>query len=105
MTLPPFEPALPVFIIAAATGAAALLVLARAIFGKPLRPPWFQIPAVGLRLAAIALVALLLMNPCDSIVSETPEGRSLVLLDESASMSLGTRWEDSLKWIGDFGRR
>lgn len=93
----PFEPAFPVRTIAAAAGVAALLVLVRAIFGKPMRPAWFQFPAVALRLAAIVLVALLLMNPSNNIATKTPDSHSLVLLDESASMSPGTRWADSLK--------
>ena len=47
---------------------AVLLTLARAIFGRPLRPAWLHAPVLLLRLGAIVLVANKLYE--DSVASE-----------------------------------
>nr|MDQ3623799.1 hypothetical protein [Verrucomicrobiota bacterium] len=104
MTLPPFEPVFPAPLIIGVAATAAVLAVARAIFGKPLKPAWIQAPVLVLRLAAIAVVAVFLLNPSDAINVPSPESRSLVLLDESASMSLGapTRWDEACQWMTEF---
>ncbi|MDB6154109.1 MAG: hypothetical protein JWL90_2562, partial [Chthoniobacteraceae bacterium] len=104
MNFPPFEPVFPVPVIIGITSASALLAIGRAIFGKPLKPAWMHAPVIVLRLAAIALVTLFLMNPSDSITVKAPQSRALVLLDASASMSLGapSRWEEACKWVHEF---
>src|SRR5688572_26440802 len=104
MTLPPFEPVFPTPVIIGIAAAAGVLTLARAIRGKPLRPSWLQGPVLVLRAAAIALVALFLLNPSDAIIVTAPDTRSLILVDESASMSLGspTRWDEARQWLAKF---
>jgi uncharacterized membrane protein len=104
VTLPSFEPVFSAPLIIGLAATAGALTVIRAIFGKPLKPAWFQAPVLALRLAAIALVALFLLNPSDSITVKSPESRSLILLDESASMSLGdpSRWDEAGKWITEF---
>ncbi|MDB6175761.1 MAG: hypothetical protein JWL59_5072 [Chthoniobacteraceae bacterium] len=104
MNFPLFEPVFPVPVIIGITSASALLAIGRAIFGKPLKPAWMHAPVMVLRLAAIALVTLFLMNPSDSIAVKAPQSRALVLLDASASMSLGapSRWEEACKWVHEF---
>src|SRR5687767_3610274 len=99
-----FDPALPVALVAGLAGIAALLTLVRAISGKPLRPAWLQGPVVLLRWAALALLAIIILNPSESITLHTPESRSLVLLDGSASMSLGkpSRWHDAAAWTTEY---
>ena len=98
-----FQPALPVWLIAALAGAAALLVILRASRGPALQAPWMKGAAVMLRLGAIALLALVLMNPSLSVQLPARSSRSLILVDASASMTLGaeegrTRWEEATAW-------
>lgn len=104
MTLPPFEPVFPVPVIIGVAAASAVLAIARAVFGKSLQPRGIQAPVLLLRLGAITLVAIFLMNPSTPVSVKSPEGRSVVLLDKSGSMSLGapTRWEEAGKWIKEF---
>lgn len=104
MTLPSFEPVFPIPLIVVLAAVAAVLTGARAMFGQPLKPGWLQGPVLLLRFSAIAFVTLFLLNPSDPINVATPESRSLVLLDESSSMSLGapTRWAEASQWTTDF---
>ncbi len=104
MTLPDFDPAFPIPVIASVAGAAALFTLYRAFTGRPMRPAWVQGPAVLLRLAVIALLAFILMNPVKRVTQHTPESSSMILLDRSASMKLATgdsktRWTDAKAWV------
>ena len=103
MTLPDFDPAFPVPVIAALTGVAAAFTLYRAFRGRPMTPAWAQGPVVLLRLVVIALLAFILLNPVERITLQAPESSSLILLDKSASMKLGmgdktTRWSEAKGW-------
>lgn len=102
-----YQPAMPVPVIAALAGAAAVLAVWRALRGRALRSPAWQAGALLLRLAAIALLALLLLNPSESITAPQRTTRSLVLLDASASMTLAgegsaTRWQEATAWTRDY---
>lgn len=109
MQLPPFEPVFPVPLIAASTGAMAVFAIVRAFRGYPLNPGWLQVPALLLRLLAIAVLGILLLNPSHPIQISVPASHSIVLLDKSASMSLGppggpTRWETAVQFVKDVSR-
>ncbi len=106
MTLPSFQPVFPMPVILGVAAVAAMLALARAFLGRALRPAWLQAPVLLLRFGSIALVAVFLLNPSDSIFVQTPESHSLVLVDESASMSLGapSRWDEAKQWLEQFRR-
>lgn len=104
MTLPDFSPAFPLPWIISLAAAAALFTIYRAIRGASMKPAWFQLPAVLLRLCVIALLALVLMNPSKRMVIENPKRDSLILLDRSSSMKLGAsekdnRWTEARKWV------
>jgi uncharacterized membrane protein len=98
------QPALPVPLIVGLAGASALLAVMTALRGRPLRPSWLQVPVLVLRLAVIALLTFILLNPSENVTTPVKASRSAVLLDTSASMTLagttddGTRWEEALKW-------
>ncbi|MCW1921115.1 glutamine amidotransferase [Luteolibacter arcticus] len=103
MTLPDFDPAFPIPVIAALAGTAAVFTLYRAFRGRPMQPAWVQGPVVLLRLMVIALLAFILMNPVERITLQAPESSSMILLDKSASMKLATgekttRWSDAKAW-------
>lgn len=104
MTLPEtYSPALPVPLIAALAGGALLVAGWRALRGRPLRPAWMQGPVLLLRAAAIALLALLMLNPSDNITLPATEARPVILLDRSGSMALAaeqdrTRWQEAQAW-------
>ncbi len=103
MTLPDFDPAFPIAVIAALAGAAAVFTLYRAVRGRPMTPAWVQGPVVLLRLVVIALLAFILMNPVERVTLQAPESNSMILLDMSASMKLATgdkttRWSDAKAW-------
>src|SRR5829696_2202225 len=104
MSIPPLEPAFPTPAIIAIVVTVAGLTVARAILGKPLRPTWLHAPVLTLRFAAIGLVAFFLLNPSEPILVKAPDSRSVLLLDESASMSLGepSRWNEAKQWIAQF---
>jgi uncharacterized membrane protein len=102
------QPVVPVPVVAVLAGGAALLTLWRAVRGRPLRHPGLQVPAVLLRLAAIALLTWILLNPSDQVTAPQRQSRSLVLLDASASMTLAgdsepaTRWQEATAWTRDY---
>ncbi|MEK7952125.1 glutamine amidotransferase [Luteolibacter soli] len=103
MTLPDFDPAFPIPVIAVLAGAAAVFTIYRAVRGRPMTPAWLQGPAVLLRLVVIALLAFILLNPIERITLQAPESSSMILLDKSASMKLATgdkttRWSDAKAW-------
>jgi uncharacterized membrane protein len=103
MTLPDFDPAFPIPVIAALAGVAAAFTLYRAFRGRPMTPAWAQGPVVLLRLVVIALLAFILLNPVERITLQAPESSSMILLDKSASMKLATgdkttRWSDAKAW-------
>jgi len=102
MTLPAFDPAFPIPLIATVAGAAALFTIYRAFAGR--RLGWLQVPAVLLRLVVIALLTIVLLNPSQRITLDKPENRSLLLIDRSSSMKLATgeqknRWTDAREWV------
>lgn len=106
MTPPDFDPAFPIPVIATLAGSAAVFTLYRAFRGRPMKPVWVQGPVVLLRLAVIALLSFILMNPVKRITLEAPESSSLILLDKSASMKLATgenatRWTDARSWAAE----
>ncbi|HEY1121642.1 MAG TPA: glutamine amidotransferase, partial [Haloferula sp.] len=103
MTLPDFDPVLPIPVIAALAGAAAVVTIYRAFRGRAMSPSWLQGPVVLLRFVVIALLAFILMNPVKRITLQAPESSSIILLDKSASMKLATgdkttRWSDAKAW-------
>ncbi len=103
MTLPDFDPAFPLPIIAALAGLSVIFLILRAFRGRRMQPGWLQVPVVVLRLGTIALLALILLNPVRRVTRTTPESHSLILVDRSASMRLATdedstRWTDATDW-------
>ena len=109
MQLPPLDPVFPIPVIAAVTGVGALLAIVRVVWGRPLRPAWLQVPVLLLHLAALAVIAALLLNPSLPVQTPVPASRSLLLIDKSASMSLGapgqlTRWQEAVKWVDEVSR-
>ena len=92
------DPVFPIPLIAAIAGVATLFALYRAATGRTMRPAWLQFPALLFRVVAVALLALFLLNPSTPVNVTVPDSRAVVLLDESASMSLGTRWQDASAW-------
>ncbi len=104
MTTPDFDPVFPTPIIIGAGVIAAALAVRQTFIGPALKPDWIKAVALFLRLGVIALAALFLLNPSEPVSSKTKENRSLVLVDESASMSLGSpsRWEEAGKWVTQF---
>jgi len=74
--------------------------------GRKLTPRWFHGPALLARLAVIALLVLLLMNPVKNVLVEVPTGRSVILIDRSLSMTLEaegsqSRWEVAQMWAAE----
>ena len=109
MPLPFFEPVFPVPVIAVVMGVSALVAIVRTASGRELQPGWLKFPALLLRLAALGLIALLLLNPSMPIQIPLPASRSVVLIDQSASMGLNapgqpTRWQEAVKWVDEVSR-
>ena len=92
------DPVFPIPLIATVAGVAVLLTIFRAATGRAMRPSWLQFPALVFRVAAVALLALFLLNPSTPVNVTVPDSRAVILVDESASMSLGTRWQDASAW-------
>jgi uncharacterized membrane protein len=104
-TMPEWSPVISVTAIAVLAGGAALLTLVRAVRGKPVRPLWMHGGAVLLRLAAIALLATALLNPSQSVTLPSTGPRTVILTDNSASMTLAaeanmTRYDAATQWAG-----
>jgi uncharacterized membrane protein len=102
------QPALPVALIAGLAACAAIIAVTAAIRGRPLRPAWLQAPVLVLRLATIALLTFILLNPSENVSTPVKTSRSAVLLDSSASMTLagtesGARWDEALVWTRGVG--
>jgi len=98
-----FHPVFPVPLIVAMAGLSMLAAVWLAIRGRQPSPRWIHAPVLLLRFAAIAALAVLLLNPARRVVSEVPESRSLILVDRSASMRLGprdgpARLDEALAW-------
>ncbi len=93
-----FDPVFPIPVVATVAITAVLLTIVRAATGRSMRPAWLQFPALAFRVAAVALLALFLLNPSTPVNVAVPDSRAVVLIDESASMSLGTRWQDASAW-------
>jgi uncharacterized membrane protein len=106
------NPVWPVPVIVALVGVAAGLTLLRAVRGKRLRPSWLQPVVVVLRWASLGMLALILLNPTDTVTIPSQEGHALILLDGSASMKLAgkstdpaqrtTRWQEAAQWTQQF---
>jgi uncharacterized membrane protein len=104
------HPVWPLPVIVALVGGAALLTLLRAWRGKSLRPSWLQPLVVLLRWGALAVLALILLNPNTTITQPAQEGHALILLDGSASMNLHglgsseptSRWREAVAWTEEF---
>ncbi len=104
MTVPIFEPVFSTPIIIGVGAVATALAVRQTFVGPLLKSVWIKTLALLLRLVVIALMALFLLNPSEPIRAKTKENRSLVLVDESASMSLGapSRWDEAGKWVTQF---
>ncbi|MES2709628.1 MAG: glutamine amidotransferase [Verrucomicrobiota bacterium] len=102
-----YSPVFPVPLIAALAALAMGLALARALRGKRLRPAWLQGPVVLLRWAAVVVLAVILLNPSETVSLPQSGTHSAVLLDGSASMGLGapegpTRWREAAEWTAQY---
>jgi len=107
MSLPPaLQPSLPLPWIIAIAMAGVVTALVAAMRGRALHPGWLQGPVVGLRLAVIGLLAVLLLNPSENVVMPIKSSRSVLLVDDSASMTMAgaektTRWDEAKTWAQD----
>ena len=95
-------------LLALAVAALAGFVLLRWISGRPIAPAR-RIGLLALRLAILAILGLIIINPVR--VDETPgtveRPKLFYLLDTSQSMAIGkdsTRWEQVVQTIRDAGR-
>jgi uncharacterized membrane protein len=92
-------PALPLPVVIILAGTAALLAVI-----LHWRRPRSNPLALLLRLGVIALLTVVLLNPSQMIGLPAKSGRSLLLVDDSASMSLAaeegrTRWQSATQWV------
>ena len=99
----PFQPALPIAVILGVGGVSMVLAVWRSMRGRALRPAGLQGVTLLLRLGAIAMLCVMLMNPSAQVSTPVTTSRSMMLVDESASMTLagateGTRWDEALAW-------
>jgi uncharacterized membrane protein len=98
-----FLPALPLPLIIALGGGAAVLAVVLTLRGRPAQPAWLRGPALLLRLAALSIITVILLNPSSNVSLPGGAQRSVILVDASASMSLAgtgesTRWAEALAW-------
>ena len=109
MTLPSvFQPALPLALIAGLAGGAALLAVERAMRGRALQPACLQAPVLFLRLASLALITVILLNPSETVSLPVKASRTVLLVDDSASMTMagtaeGSRWEEARAFASGLG--
>ena len=100
---PSIQPSLPVTWITALATVGVLIAVIAAMRGRALHPQWLQLPVVGLRVMVIGLLAVLLLNPSENVVMPTKASRSVLLVDDSASMTMagsdqGSRWDEANAW-------
>lgn len=99
MTLPElpgldWHPALPAPLIWTLAGLAAAAALAFILFTRNLRG-WAKLPVLVLRLAVIAALVAIALNPVATDKAPETERSAAILLDTSSSMALGTRAADA----------
>lgn len=107
MTLPDlpgldWHPSLPITVIYSLAGLAALSALVFVLFSSNLRA-WAKLPVLLLRLATIAALAAIALNPVAS--EKAPETRksTALLIDTSTSMALGKRMPDAVSFADATG--
>lgn len=93
-----WHPSLPVPVIYSLAGLAAVAAVAFVIFTPALRG-WAKLPVLLLRLATIAALVAIALNPV--AIDKAPETRrsAAILLDTSTSMALGTRSADASAFV------
>ena len=89
-----WHPSLPMLVIQVLAGLAALSALGFILFSKNLRP-WAKLPVLFLRLATIAVLVIIALNPVTSEKAPKVKRSAAILLDRSTSMALGTRMADA----------
>lgn len=107
--MPSLDPVFPVPVVAALVLAPALLLVYRAIRGRKPVPRWLIAPIAVLRFAALALIALLLLNPVEPVSRTAPDFAMLFLVDRSGSMSLApdggkSRLGEAADWVTETAR-
>lgn len=102
--MPAFDPIFPVSVIALLVLLPALLLVYRAFAGRKPQPRWLILPIIILRFAALALIALILLNPVEPVSKATPDFTTMFIVDRSASMGLApdegaTRLQEAATWL------
>lgn len=102
--MPAIDPVLPIPVTALLVLVPALWLSIRTVRGRKPSPKWLMAPIVALRLAALALLGCLLLNPVEPVSRPVPDFKALVLVDRSASMGLGpengaSRLQEAAAWV------
>ena len=103
MTLPnlpglDWHPSLPLAVICLLAGLAALAALVFILFTRTLRG-WAKPPVLLLRLATIAALVVIALNPVSTDKAAETQRSAAILLDTSTSMALGTRMADATAFV------
>ena len=104
--MPAIDPVFPIPIIAVLVLLPAVALIYRAFTGRHPAPRWLHFPIVILRLAALALIALILLNPVAPVARNVPDFTTMFLVDRSASMGLAaadgpTRLREAGTWLAE----
>ncbi|MEO7099950.1 MAG: glutamine amidotransferase [Luteolibacter sp.] len=108
MTLPnlpglDWHPSLPIALIGLLAGLAALAAIIFILFTGTLRG-WAKPPVLLLRLATIAALVVIALNPVSTDKAAETQRSAAVLLDTSTSMALGTRMADATAFAQSTGK-